>query len=408
MKGADATNAEGEKPKLAVVSPFLNKSNGTERTVIEWLAHLPHVFEIHIYSQQIEDIETLDFKWHRVPKLPGPHLFNFLWWFAANHLWRAWDRRFRDLNFDVVYSPGANCLNADVVSVHIVFAEYARAVRSQMKLTNNPVKLWPKVLHRRLYYKVALSLERQVYTNADTALVVYAQKTSESLERLYERRERLPVLYLGINHDTFNPTRQAALREIARQTTGIQNGRFALIIVGNDWRNKGVLVLLEALARLPDLPLDLLIVTREDVAEVRAMARSRHIEHQVHFLPSRKDVELYYAAADAYVGPSLEDTFALPPAEAMACGLPVIVSLANGTSEIITSGVNGLILNDPADATSLAAMIRRLCEDRTFREQLGQNAAAKAREFTWERNGQQLAAIFEESMRQKKGRTSSS
>jgi glycosyltransferase involved in cell wall biosynthesis len=49
-------------------------------------------------------------------------------------------------------------------------------------------------------------------------------------------------------------------------------------------------------------------------------------------------------------------------------------------------------------------MICRLCEDKVFREQLGQNAAAKAREFTWERNGQDLAAIFEEIIRQKAGR----
>ena len=60
------------------------------------------------------------------------------------------------------------------------------------------------------------------------------------------------------------------------------------------------------------------------------------------FVPPRNDIEFYYAAADAYVGPSLEDTFAQPPAEAMACGLPVIVSSANGTSEIVTDGVRRL------------------------------------------------------------------
>ena len=68
---------------------------------------------------------------------------------------------------------------------------------------------------------------------------------------------------------------------------------------------------------------------------------------RVHFLPPRQDVEFYYAAADAYVGPSLEDTFALPPQEAMACGMPVIVSAENGTSEIITDGKDGLILGIP-------------------------------------------------------------
>ena len=59
-------------------------------------------------------------------------------------------------------------------------------------------------------------------------------------------------------------------------------------------------------------------------------------------LPPRKDVEFYYAAADVYAGPSLQDSYAMPPAEAMACGLPVIVSASAGVSEIVTSGKDRL------------------------------------------------------------------
>jgi UDP-glucose:(heptosyl)LPS alpha-1,3-glucosyltransferase len=115
----------------------------------------------------------------------------------------------------------------------------------------------------------------------------------------------------------------------------------------------------------------------------------------VRILSPRKDVEFYYAAADAYAGPSLEDSFALPPAEAMACGLPVIVSAAAGVSEIITHGVDGLILDDPKDAAGLAVMIRRLCEEKEFRDRLGERAAETTQQYTWESNGRELAAIFE-------------
>jgi glycosyltransferase involved in cell wall biosynthesis len=121
----------------------------------------------------------------------------------------------------------------------------------------------------------------------------------------------------------------------------------------------------------------------------------------VHFLPPRKDVEFYYAAADAYVGPSLEDTFALPAAEAMACGLPVIVSARAGASALITEGTDGLILNDPTDAQSLATLIRSLFEAPELRRRLGANAAATTRPYTWERSSRELAAIFEETLRRK-------
>ncbi len=119
------------------------------------------------------------------------------------------------------------------------------------------------------------------------------------------------------------------------------------------------------------------------------------------FLPARKDIEFYYAAADAYAGPSLEDTFALPPAEAMACGLPVIVSADNGTCEIISHGEDGMILNDATDAESLASVIRKICQDPAFRVHLGEKAAETARQYTWELNGHDLELIFEDVTRRK-------
>lgn len=91
----------------------------------------------------------------------------------------------------------------------------------------------------------------------------------------------------------------------------------------------------------------------------------------------------------------------MPPAEAMACGLPVIVSAAAGISEIVTSGTDGLVLNDPRDAAEIATMIRRLYGDVEFRNRLGENAAATMRQYTWERNGRELAAIFDEILERK-------
>jgi UDP-glucose:(heptosyl)LPS alpha-1,3-glucosyltransferase len=389
------------KPRLAVVSPFLDKRHGTERIVVEWISRLTEVFEIHVYSQELEDLDLHKITWHRISKLPGPHLFNFLWWFAANHCRRAWDRTFRGLRQDVVFTPGTNCLDADVISVHIVFAELLRRVENELTLARNPWRSWPRLVHRRIYYRLVIALERRVYTKAKTTLVLLAQKTANDLTKLYGRRNRMHVLYPGIDHSSFNTDRRAALRGDARAQLELPGGRTAVLMVGNDWRQKGIRVLLDAMTKLRDLPVDLLLVGEEDPQPFLVMVSERNLNGRVRFLPPRKDVEFYYAAADAYAGPSLEDTGPLPPVEAMACGVPAILSATCGTAEIITDGVNGLILEDPTDAASLAAMIRRLCEDLTFRERLGQNAAAKARDFTWERNGQQLAAIFEESMRLK-------
>ena len=389
-------SAVKQKVRLAAISPFLDKRHGSERVILEWLSHLPQEFEIHVYSQCVEDVDLLKFAWHRIPKLPGPHLFNFLWWLAANRLWVGWDRRFHGLRHDVVFSSGANSLGADVVCVHIVFAEYVRLVQLGMRLLRNPIWHWPRLVHRKLYYSVAKWMERRAYENPRTTLITCSRKTAQELGRFYNRRDPIPVLYLGLDHTVFNPVRRTDLRQEARSKLELPKDQFAVILVGNDWRNKGVPALLEALERLRDLSIKLFIVSHEDPSACWRFVIEKHLENQVLFLAPRKDIEFYYAAADVYAGPSLHDSYAMPAAEAMACGLPVIVSASAGVSEIITNGVDGLILHDPRDSDTLAKMIRRLYEDEPFRARLGEMAVETARHYTWERNGFELAAVFEE------------
>jgi glycosyltransferase involved in cell wall biosynthesis len=386
---------------LAVVSPFIDKRHGTERRVAEWIAQLSTTYEIHIYSQDVRDVDLTHVTWHRIPKFPGPHILNFLWWFAANRALRAWHGRIRGLRHDIVFSPGINCFDADAISVHIVFAEYVNSARNELSLTRHSVRAWPRLLHQKLYYRLAIALERHVYGKRKVSLILIARRTAAALERFYGHSDNLPVVYVGLDHETFNPERLSLLRETARKELGLSSDRFALIILSNDGRNKGLPVIFQALSTLRELPIDLLVVTREDPASYCAQARDAGLDGCVHFLAPRNDIEFYYAAADAYAGPSLEDTFAQPPAEAMACGLPVIVSATNGTGEIITDGRDGLILADPTDAGSLAGMIRHLYEDKEFSARMGKHANETARQYTWERNGRELDAIFQQLLERK-------
>lgn len=389
------------KPRLAVVSPFLNKSYGTERIVVEWIAQLAGEFDIHVYSQQVEDLDPSTIVWHRIPKLRGPHLFNFLWWFAANQVSRAWDRRVRGLRYDIVFSPGINCLDADVVSVHIVFAEFLRRVGDELRLTRNPVWLWPRLLHRKIYYRLVILMESRVYRNRQIQLILTSGRTAGELNRFYGRKDHFPTILAGLDHEAFDPRRRAMLRAEARRQFAIGSERFTLLLIGNDWRKKGLSALLDSMTQLRDLPLRLLVVTRESDTALATMVRDRELANVVTFLPPRKDVEFYYAATDVYVGPSLEDTFALPAVEAMACGLPVIISSRAGASDVVTDGVDAMILRDPTDSVELARMIRTLCSDPSLCKRLGEQATVTTRQFTWERNGRDVAAVFEQILHRK-------
>jgi glycosyltransferase involved in cell wall biosynthesis len=391
----------GQKPRIAVVTPFLDRNHGTERIVSEWIEQFAEKFEIHVYSQELRDSSLAKFTWHRVPKLRGPHLLNYLWWFSANQLWRSFDKNFRGMQYDLVFSPGINCLDADAMSVHILFAEYLQRNAENLKLSSHSLREWPTLIHRKLYYRLIIFLERRVYTRPSAMLILTARKASEQLGRFYGRNESFPVVYPGLELDRFNPPKRGALRAQARKELAQPDDSFAVLLIGNDWRNKGVPALLDALALLGNAPIELLVVSREDHGKVKALARERNVERRVRLLPPREDVEFYYAAADAYAGPSLEDSFSMPVAEAMACGLPVIASSAAGVSEIISDGTDGLILHNPTDAAELAAMIRRLYEDVDLRFRLGENGARTAQQYSWQGSGQKAGAILEQVLQRK-------
>jgi len=389
--------------RIAVVSPFVDKQHGTERQVAECLSRLANEYEFHLYSSRVEDLDLSRIVWHRVPALPGPHLLGYLWWFAANHMQRWWDRRFRGLQPDLVYSPGINCLDADVISVLVIFARLRERLREELRLLRNPIAAWPRTIHRRLYYRLIGALEQRVY-RSDVPLAAVSYKVATDLDRYFGRAHGVTVIYNGIDLVQFSPQRRAALRETARATLGLGPDDFALLLVGNDWNGKGLPCLLEAVRKTDEPRLCVLVAGSDNPAAFAPVITADGLVPRVHFLPIRPDVEFYYAADDAYVGPSLEDTFAMPVAESMACGLPVIASREAGVAELITPGCDGFVLEDPRDSATLAGMIRQFVAAPELCDRLGEAAARTARQCNWERNAQHTREFFERAWRFKQAR----
>ena len=384
------------KPRIVVVSPFIDKRHGTERIVAEGIERLASECEIHVYSNRVEDLNLNEVTWHRIPRLPGPHIFSYLWWFLANHLWRWYDRQFRNLVPEMVYSPGINCLDADTICVHVLFASLIENLRGEMQLSRNPVKTWPQVVHRRVYYRLIQFLEGRVYPNSGRPLAVVSRKVARDLNRYYRRTDQVYIVYKGFDLSRFNPEVRAPLRPGARAALGLAESDFVLLLIGNGWKNKGLPCLLESVGLLQDSRLVVLVVGQDNPAPYQAVIERHKLNGRVHFLSPRADVEFFYAAADSYVGPSLEDSFTLPPAEAMACGLPVITSREAGCSEIVSHGLDGLILEDPRDIRTLAEWIRKLLDNTDFCSRLAANAVLTAQKFTRENSISDIEVLFEQ------------
>ena len=363
---------------MAVVSPFIDKRHGTERRVAESLNRTAELFEIHVYSQHVEDLDLSRIVWHRIPAIRGPHLLNYAWWFMANHVWRVRDKWFRNLCYDLIYSPGINCLDADAISVNIMFAELLRRNLPAMRFRDHSLLAWPRLLHRHLYYRLIVKLERRIYPNPKIDLNVISRRVSDGLQEFYGREGPSPVVHCGLDGEVFNPKRRLELRESARREFH-----------------------LEVMEQLRELPLQLLVVGQDDPSPYESIIRAKSLAGRIHFLPLRKDVEFYYAASDVYAGPSKEDAFGIPPLEAMACGLPLIVSRQSGVSELVTHGVDGYILENPEQPEELARLIANLYEDAPLRHRLSEKAAETARQYTWERSARELGELLLQTLEKK-------
>jgi UDP-glucose:(heptosyl)LPS alpha-1,3-glucosyltransferase len=400
--------------RLTVVSPFLDRLHGTELCIIEQIEHLAsrHSWEIHLYSQSVKDVHGLQpvtdlvedlpgsIYWHKVSALPGPHLLNYLWWFFANH-WQRWrDRRSGSVCSDLVYSPGINCFDADVIVVHIVFHAFYERVRSELALYRVPVRSWPLLIHRKLYYKLIMFLERRIYRDPDVRLVAVSSLVAAQLKSNF-RREDVTVIPNAVDTFRFTPEARMVRRNASRQSLSYAASDFVLLLIGNDWKKKGLDTLLKALTLLTDLPLRALVVGSDEPSFYRPLLGQLALQDRVRFEKPSADVLSFYAAADLYVGPSLEDAFNLPILEAMTCGLPIIASAHAGVSEIVRDGEIGFVLRDPQDHLQLAHLIRRLYADETLRQTMGDAASRHVlRNCGWDENTKKTREFLENALQQ--------
>jgi glycosyltransferase involved in cell wall biosynthesis len=367
--------------------------------------------EIHIYSQKVRDLAGVTrypapghrLVWHKVPRLPGPHLFAYVWWFVANHVQRWWDKAFRGLTFDLLYSPGINALDADAISVHVVFTEFFHRVRPRLRFRDASAWRWPVTLHRRLYYRLICILETRIYPSKRCALTAISGHAA-GLLREHFHREDVAVIRYGVDTNTFQVPAREARRASERAALNIQSSEFCLLLIGNDWKSKGLDTLLQALSLCAELPFILLVVGSDTTRAYEEAIRSSQVESKIRFLRPAPDVMQFYAAADAYIGPSLEDAYGLPVLEAMACGLPVIVSARAGASEIVRHRQNGLVLSNPEDSHELEILLRLLYTDPLLRKTLAQEAAKTAAAETWDRNAAATWNFLKARLTQKAGR----
>jgi glycosyltransferase involved in cell wall biosynthesis len=197
---------------------------------------------------------------------------------------------------------------------------------------------------------------------------------SESLRRYVLSRTPLrealaTVIHNGVDTEAFSRGRSGALRA----ELGLPRDTVVIGALGNVRAPKGYAILLEALVRIQyKQPWHLVIAgdTRDDTySELTAVVRRLQLASRVTFLGFREDVADVLASLDVFVLSSTAEGFSLATVQALAAGLPVVVTRSGGPEEIVKDGENGLLVptHDPA---ALAAAIDLLLVDEALRKRL--------------------------------------
>jgi glycosyltransferase involved in cell wall biosynthesis len=193
------------------------------------------------------------------------------------------------------------------------------------------------------------------------------------------RGNRIEVIENGIQVDRYGPVADKAA---LKRTLGLDPGRRGIVHVARHHPVKDQPTLIRgfatAAADLPDV--DLVLVgdgpLRQDLED---LARSLGVAGRVKFVGIRSNVPDWLAAADAFALTSVSEAASLTLLEAMATGLPVVVTAVGGNPEIVRDGVDGLHV-PRGDVAALSAAFRRLFTDPALAARLGASGRARARD----------------------------
>ena len=247
-------------------------------------------------------------------------------------------------------------------------------------------------------HAVLLAMERAVFADPRQTIQCNSTMVRDELAARGVPRERLVVIANGVDLERFHPRRrEAAFRRLREPMVPAGGGGPGAadapvwLFAGSGFRRKGLEVALRALARSAPSAM-LWVAGRDEPAPWRRRAEALGVGPRVRFLGLRDDLADLYAAADALLLPTRYDAFANVCLEALASGLPVVTSGANGAALLVREA--GVVVEDPGDVDGFAKALDGLA-DPARRAGLGQRARALAQGHGWDAHAAALCELYE-------------
>jgi len=252
------------------------------------------------------------------------------------------------------------------------------------------------------YHTAILCLERRAFapTGHRRVLAVSARVRDEIVADYGVPRERIAVVYNGVDLARFHPAHRATLGPPMRAALGIPGSARVCVAIGTGFRRKGFDLLLRLWREAPPADTVLVLVGGDErVAQFRRDAATPPLAGRVFVTGSRGDVERVLAAADVVCVPSRQEAFGNVVLEACAAGVPVVTSRRAGASELLDGPLASLVVDDPEDMDALGAALARALGPGGAA--LGRAARERAEALPWDDHVRRVEALLAEVARER-------
>jgi len=350
-------------------------------------------WEVHLYGYGWDGVPA-EAHFHRIQRPPRwiPPSVRILH-FALSHR-----RMVEKENFDVIVGFG-NTILMNVYQSH-GGVHYQSTIR-KLRAVRNPVARFIKGLAAFLtpkYYARAWIEAAAFRTRPRPIIVAIADMVRRDMaEHFNMKADEIRLVYNGIDPGRMRVVENGS-RSAMRGKLGFTE-EVVFLFMAYDFRKKGVSYLVEAAGTLRDRvgpdAFRVLVVGGSPSPSLRSLVARRGLDSVVTFHGPTREPHAVYAASDVFILPTFYDACSLVVFEAMAAGLPVITTVFNGAAGIVTEGIDGKILNDPADTAEMAAAMEFFL-DAERRRAAGDAAERTASRYTLEENHRQMLAIFRE------------
>jgi len=243
-------------------------------------------------------------------------------------------------------------------------------------------KGWFRATQRK--HREILELEKALFDpRAERLIIANSRMVAGEITRYFQvPEERVRVIYNGLPAECMLNDARNHRKEI-RARLRIDEGSCAVLFAGSGWERKGLRFAIEAVNRTREATL--LVAGAGKRMGLPASTRTR-------FLGEVKDLRELMEAADIFLLPTIYDPFSNAALEAMAAGLPVITTEANGFAEVMRPGEDGEVLRSPSDIGGMVAGIEKWSARETPASREARRV--EARRHTMEENVRQTLAAL--------------